>query len=55
MLEENMVIVSVVCMTYNQEKYIKDAIESFLMQKTNCKYFTRILNPNDQGKIYSIL
>lgn len=38
MLEENMVIVSVVCMTYNQEKYIKDAIESFLMQKTNFKY-----------------
>lgn len=27
--------VTIVCITYNQEKYIKDAIESFLMQKTN--------------------
>lgn len=27
--------VSILCITYNQEKYIADAIESFLMQKTN--------------------
>lgn len=27
--------VSIVCITYNQEKYIAQAIESFLMQKTN--------------------
>lgn len=27
-------LVSVVCITYNHEKYIKDAIESFLMQET---------------------
>lgn len=28
-------LVSVCCITYNQEKYIGEAIESFLMQKTN--------------------
>jgi len=32
------ILVSVSCITYNQEKYIVDAIESFLMQKTNFKF-----------------
>ena len=53
MLEENMVIVSVVCMTYNQEKYIKDAIESFLMQKTNFKY--EIIIHDDASSDYTAL
>ena len=30
--------VSIVCVTYNHEKYIQTAIESFLMQKTNFRY-----------------
>lgn len=30
--------VSICCTTYNQENYIADAIESFLMQKTNFKF-----------------
>mgnify|MGYP006055355413 CR=1 FL=1 len=32
------ILVSIHCATYNHEKYIVDAIESFLMQKTTFKY-----------------
>jgi glycosyltransferase involved in cell wall biosynthesis len=32
------VLVSIDCITFNHEKYIADAIESFLMQKTDFKY-----------------
>lgn len=32
------ILVSISCITYNHEKYIGDAIDSFLMQKTNFKY-----------------
>lgn len=32
------VLVSICCITYNQEKYIEKALDSFLMQKTNFKY-----------------
>lgn len=32
------ILVSISCITYNHEKYIADAIESFLMQQTNFKY-----------------
>lgn len=36
--KRNETIVSIICNTYNQENYIADAIESFLMQKTDFKY-----------------
>ena len=32
------ILVSINCTTYNHEKYIKDSIEGFLMQKTNFTY-----------------
>ncbi|RUR38696.1 glycosyltransferase [Clostridium perfringens] len=32
------IMVTICCVTYNQEKYISQAIESFLMQETNFKY-----------------
>jgi glycosyltransferase involved in cell wall biosynthesis len=35
---QNEILVSISCITYNHENYIADAIESFLMQKTNFLY-----------------
>lgn len=32
------IAVSIICLTYNQKNYIKDALEGFLMQKTNFVY-----------------
>ncbi|HIF9210049.1 TPA: glycosyltransferase [Photobacterium damselae] len=32
------VYISLVCITYNHEKYIKDCIDSFLAQKVDCKF-----------------
>ncbi len=34
----NEILVSINCITYNHEKYIAEAIESFLMQKTNFNF-----------------
>ena len=36
--KNNEIVVSIICNTYNQEEYIADAIESFLMQKTRFAY-----------------
>ena len=32
------IMVSIVCLTYNHEAYIQEALESFMAQKTNFKY-----------------
>lgn len=37
-MEKSDIVVSIICCTYNQEKYISKAIDSFLKQKTNFKY-----------------
>lgn len=42
------VMVSIVCVAYNQENYIAEAIESFLMQKTDFSY--EILMHDDASK-----
>jgi glycosyltransferase involved in cell wall biosynthesis len=38
MKEEEEIMVSICCIAYNQEKFIADAIEGFLMQEVNFKY-----------------
>lgn len=37
-MENKEIMVSVCCTTYNQENYIKDALDGFLKQKTNFRY-----------------
>lgn len=37
-LQEKEILVSILCITYNHEQYIKDAIEGFLRQKTEYAY-----------------
>lgn len=48
-LEENDedVAVTICCITYKHEEYIRDALDSFLMQKTNFKY--KIFVGEDKG------
>lgn len=36
--DERPLMVSIRCCTYNQEKYIRDALEGFVMQKTNFRF-----------------
>ena len=38
MSEKKEIKVQVVCVTYNQKEYIKEALDSFIMQKTNFGY-----------------
>lgn len=38
MINENSPLVSILCITFNHEKYIAQAIEGFLIQKTNFKF-----------------
>ena len=38
MMDNNKPLVSINCITFNHEKYIKEALDSFLMQKTNFEY-----------------
>lgn len=37
-MEDNKILVSISCVTYNQESYIAQALESFLMQKTEFEF-----------------
>jgi glycosyltransferase involved in cell wall biosynthesis len=47
--------VSILCLTYNQEKYIKQALDSFLMQKTNFDFEVLIHDDASTDKTIKIL
>ena len=37
-MDEEKIMVSILCLAYNHEKYIKDALDSFINQNVNFKY-----------------
>ena len=37
-MQNNSIMVSIICNVYNHEKYVREALESFVMQKTNFNY-----------------
>ncbi len=47
--------VSVLCLTYNQEKFIKQALDGFLTQKTNFKYEILINDDNSTDDTIKII
>lgn len=49
------ILVSIICNTYNHEKYISDALESFLMQKTNFKYEVLVHDDASTDKTVEII
>ena len=51
----NDILVSVFCMTYNQENYIRETIEGFLMQKTDFEYEILIHEDASTDKTAEIL
>ena len=48
-------MVSVCCLTYNHEKYIRDALEGFVSQKTNFAYEVWIHDDASTDKTASII
>lgn len=54
-MEDNKPLVSIICITYNHEKYISKCIEGFLMQKTNFKYEILINDDASPDNTVSIL
>ena len=52
---ENRVLVSICCITFNQESYIRDALEGFVNQKTNFKYEVLIHDDSSTDKTADII
>jgi len=52
---KNNISVSICCITYNHENYIKDALDGFLMQKTNFPYEIIINDDASQDRTAEII
>ena len=50
-----MVVVSIVCNTYNHELYIRDALDSFLSQKTNFPFEILVFDDASTDKTANII
>lgn len=55
MFENTDVKVTIVCITYNQEKFIANALDSFLMQKTSFKYQIFVGDDNSKDNTANII
>ena len=53
--KDNEIMVSICCIAYNHEKYIKAALDGFLMQKTNFKYEVLINDDASPDKTAGII
>ena len=52
---ENEILVSIWCLTYNHEKYICEALEGFLKQKTNFRYQICIFDDSSTDSTQNII
>lgn len=55
MFENQEVKVTIVCITYNQEQFIANALDSFLMQKTSFKYQIFVGDDNSKDNTANII
>lgn len=55
MIKNDKVKVSILCITYNQENYIRQTLESFVKQKTNFNFEILIGDDNSTDKTVSII
>lgn len=55
MIENNEIKVSICCLVYNHEKYLRKCLDGFIMQKTNFKYEVLIHDDASTDKSASII
>ncbi|MBQ2857748.1 MAG: glycosyltransferase [Bacteroidaceae bacterium] len=54
-MDKNNIIVSIICLAYNHEKYIRQCLEGFIMQKTNFTYEVIIHDDASTDKTATII
>ena len=53
-MESNQIMVSICCLAYNHEPYIRKCLDGFIMQKTNFKYEVLIHDDASTDNTYEI-